>query len=617
MSTIIDPTTHDPAPRTVLGMRVPVPRAPADAGPRATPARPAPSHVMLAGARVDLLDLQDAVDAIAAAAADRGATAPLGVVSANLDHLHHFGRGSRWHSAFTAAESRGRARWLTLLDGAPLVTQASSRTGRAWPRLAGSDLIEPLLDRAEADGRSVGFLGGAPETHTAVRERLARTHPSLRLAGCWAPTRAQIEDVSSSRDLAAEVRESGTDLLFVGLGKPRQELWIAEHGPETGAGVLLAFGAACDFLVGTVRRAPAVMQRSHAEWLFRLAQEPRRLARRYLVQGPVSYAGLRFERTSEEITTEGSLPRTGPAGTVSLPPQVTAVVVTYNSADSVQDLIEDLRREIPEEQRQVLVKDNGSTDATVDLVESHPDLRLHADRRNLGYAGGINAALADATYDGAVLFLNPDTRLRPGAVARMLERLAQPGVGCVVPRLLDADGGTSQSLRYEPTTRRAIGDAVLGGRWPDRPTSWTEVERMSETYAHPHPVDWATGACLMVRAEVLRDVGAWDERYFLYSEEVDYMRRIRQAGWEVWYEPSSTVVHTGHGSGTSDRLAALLAVNKVRYAHAVGGPSAAHSMHAATILAAALRPHRPAHRAMLPVLLAPRMWDMLGAEADG
>lgn len=238
----------------------------------------------LGGVAVDLLEEADAVADIIQHASER-LEPPLAVISANLDHIHHFAAGGRWSGALDT----GRVRLLTLLDGMPLVEAARRRTGRTWPRLAGSDLIDPILTEARARGLRVGFLGGSEETHRRLRRMLPFTHPGLRVTGFWAPPRSVITDPAASRDLAAEVRAAGVNILVVGLGKPRQELWIAEHGALTGASVLLAFGAVVDFLAESVPRCPEWMASAGLEWSYRLAREPRRLARRYLVQGPPAY----------------------------------------------------------------------------------------------------------------------------------------------------------------------------------------------------------------------------------------------------------------------------------------------------------------------------------------
>lgn len=245
------------------------------------------------GSPVHLVHDEHAVSIIAAAATADRETLPLGVVSINLDHVHHFGtslRARRGQAPFDAGS--GSVDWLNLIDGAPIARQAERITGVRYPKLSGSDLIAPILDEASTTERTVAVIGGSAEVTDALVRRFAADWPGVRFAGHWTPSREELADGSSTR-IAAEMRESGVDIVLVCLGKPRQEEWIAEYGPMTGAGVLLAFGAVVDFLAGRVTRAPRWVSESGLEWAWRLLLEPRRLARRYLIQGPPSYLAVR------------------------------------------------------------------------------------------------------------------------------------------------------------------------------------------------------------------------------------------------------------------------------------------------------------------------------------
>lgn len=214
---------------------------------------------------------------------------PLALGSVNLDHLHHFRTGR----TPLGDGSEVGTDWLWLADGAPVAWRGSRLAGGPWPRLTGADLLEPILGVCAAQGAQVGFLGGSPQTHARLAEVMASRFPAAAPALFWAPTRREVESRPASRELAAQIRAAGVRLLAVGLGKPRQELWIDQHGAATGAAVLLAFGAAADFLAGVVDRAPAGYRHHGLEWLYRLRQEPRRLARRYLLQGPPAFLRLR------------------------------------------------------------------------------------------------------------------------------------------------------------------------------------------------------------------------------------------------------------------------------------------------------------------------------------
>jgi exopolysaccharide biosynthesis WecB/TagA/CpsF family protein len=580
--------------------------------------------VQLAGITTDLFEKDDALGTIMRHASDHNAGV-LGVVSMNLDHLHHFGSGRslarNQGRAIISSSRAGQVRWLALLDGAPLVRRAGELTGRPWPRLAGSDLIEPILDEAERLDLRVGFLGGSPQTHEELKPVLARRWPRLRVNGYWAPSRTTFDDPDLATQLAERIRKARVDILVVCLGKPRQERWIAEHGAASGARVCLAFGAVVDFLAGRVHRAPEWVSEHGMEWAWRLAIEPRRLARRYLIQGPPSYHALQTDSfvllpTTYFVTPyhESTQPLTAPIG-VFVPQDaladVTVVTVTHNSGHHVDPLIESLRHEAHEQQIRLVVVDNASTDDTLARLSAHPDILVVPTGRNLGYAGGLNAARAHVGDAAAVLILNPDLTVEPGSIRALRERLLREKVGVSVPQLLEPDGRVYPSLRREPSISRAIGDALFGERLSRRPGWLSEIDFDPRNYRHPHRVEWATGAALLISAEVWQQVGPWDERYFLYSEEVDYLRRVRTAGWEVWYEPLATMQHSRGGSGSSDELEALQQVNRVRYQEAVHGRAGAVVFRSVVIASSLLRASQGRHRAALHYLVNRKKWEQL------
>ncbi|MEQ6902943.1 WecB/TagA/CpsF family glycosyltransferase [Nocardioides sp. YIM 152588] len=560
--------------------------------------------VSLGGCQVALTSEAEALDTILDTAL-HPRSAALGVLSANLDHIHHFGTGGRWHGVLEHAEASGAVRWLTLLDGAPLVQRANALTGRRWSRLAGSDLIHPILGAAARTGLRVGFLGGSQETHGLLSRALSARYPRLVVAGSWAPERSIIDDPAASADLADTIREAGVDILVLCLGKPRQELWIAAHGARVGAPVQLAFGAVVDFLAGRIPRAPAWMSDHGLEWSYRLAREPQRLSRRYLVQGPPALH--RLHRESADVTDPSRLTGDGEQpGARESRADLAAVVVTYNSARVVGELLEDLRRRSEGLRMRVVAVDNGSTDGTLELLERQGDVRVVRAGGNVGYAAGINLGTKAAGDCRAFLVLNPDIRLAPGALGAMWRRLWQPGVGAVVPHYDGGDTDDCPALRREPSVLRTLGDAVLGGHLPGRPAWLTEVDYDDASYRHPHSVDWATGACLMVRSGAAARAGLWDERFFLYSEEVDFMRRLRTTGHAIWYEPGAVVRHEQGASGSSSQLVALSAVNRVRYAEKWHGWANAQATRAAAAIGAFLRLNRPEQRVVLRALLSAR-----------
>jgi GT2 family glycosyltransferase len=298
----------------------------------------------------------------------------------------------------------------------------------------------------------------------------------------------------------------------------------------------------------------------------------------------------------------------------STPLECTVVVVTYDNARVVDDALSCLAAQADQVRMRVIVADNASRDDTVAAVRGlHPHVEVVQTGGNLGYAGALNrAAHVVDRRTAAVVVMNADVRLAPGSLARLLTTLAaDPAVAVVAPRLVDDDGRLQRSLRREPTVLRTWGDALLGAHLPHRPGWAGEVVLDPAAYAVAGDVDWATGAVLAVRGDVWRANGPWDERFFLYSEETDYARRLREAGWRVRYEPAALAVHEGGASGSGPALDGLLAVNRVRYARKHHGPASAVGVRAALLVGSALRCRRATSRARWRVLTRRSRWSTL------
>jgi N-acetylglucosaminyldiphosphoundecaprenol N-acetyl-beta-D-mannosaminyltransferase len=169
---------------------------------------------------------------------------------------------------------------LVLCDGTPLVW-ASRLFGNPLPeRVAGADLVPLLIQRAVEQGYRVFFLGGSASVAQQAVQRLQTQYPNLVLAGHYSPPFRALLDMNHE-EIAQRIRAGKPDLLFVSFGCPKAEKWMAMHYRALGVPVCIGVGATIDFLAGRVRRAPAWMQRAGTEWLYRLAQEPRRLWNRY------------------------------------------------------------------------------------------------------------------------------------------------------------------------------------------------------------------------------------------------------------------------------------------------------------------------------------------------
>lgn len=179
---------------------------------------------------------------------------------------------------------------LVTPDGAPIAWCLRLKGYRRQPRISGAELMWGCCRRAEAAGLPVYLYGGSTTALDRLTRRLSADFPQLRLAGCCSPP---YRDLTAAEDaqVVRMIRASGARILFVALGCPKQEAWIAAHRGRIDA-VMIGVGAAFDFQAGLVRRAPRWMQRAGLEWLHRLLSEPKRLWRRYLVTNSLFVAYL-------------------------------------------------------------------------------------------------------------------------------------------------------------------------------------------------------------------------------------------------------------------------------------------------------------------------------------
>jgi N-acetylglucosaminyldiphosphoundecaprenol N-acetyl-beta-D-mannosaminyltransferase len=174
-------------------------------------------------------------------------------------------------------------------DGAPVAWMLRRQGASAQRRVSGPDLMLAYCAQAAARGEAVYLYGSTPETLRNLTIRLPQRFPGLRVAGSWSPPFRPPTPEEDSADVD-RINASGAHTVWVSLGCPKQELWMAAHRGRVHA-PMIGVGAAFDFHAGTVRRAPIWMQRAGLEWLHRLLSEPRRLWRRYLVTNTLFLAG--------------------------------------------------------------------------------------------------------------------------------------------------------------------------------------------------------------------------------------------------------------------------------------------------------------------------------------
>lgn len=219
---------------------------------------------------------------------------------------------------------------------------------------------------------------------------------------------------------------------------------------------------------------------------------------------------------------------------------VDAVVVNYLAGAHLPACVRSLRAEGV---AQVVVVDNGSEDGSLDLLrEQDPDARVVASATNLGYGAGVNRGLRHCSSE-LVLVTNPDVVARPGSVAALVSAITDDDrVAIAGPRVEDPHGRLYPSARSFPSILEAFGHGFLGLVAPKNSFS-RRYQLLDWDHQARRAVDWVSGSCFLARRSALLALSGFDERYFMYSEDVDLCWRARQAGLGVVYEPTAVVTH--------------------------------------------------------------------------
>jgi len=239
-------------------------------------------------------------------------------------------------------------------------------------------------------------------------------------------------------------------------------------------------------------------------------------------------------------------------------PDLSVCIVNWNTRRDLEHALHSVLSAEAGISLEVIVVDNASRDGSADMVrETFPQARLIRHHENVGFARGYNLAAAQA-QGRHLLMLNPDTEVRPGALARLVAFLdSHPGAAAAGPRLLNSDGSLQPSCRRFPRPMAALfRNTALGRLFPHN--RYARDYLMADwDHRQPRPVDWVSGAALCIRREAWQQVGGFDEGFFMYAEDVDWCLRARRAGWDIYYLPEAVIVH--HiGRSTDQRPAAMV-----------------------------------------------------------
>lgn len=254
--------------------------------------------------------------------------------------------------------------------------------------------------------------------------------------------------------------------------------------------------------------------------------------------------------------------------------KLSALIVSFNTRELTLEAIESV---IGEPNLEVIVVDNASTDGSpLAIGKRFPAARLICSEVNLGFAGGVNqaAAMACGQY---LLVLNSDARLTPGALERLVELLEQrPRAALVAPALRYPNGRPQPSAFRFPGLIQVALDLFPVDRLMDSRLNG----RVSATAATR--IDHPLGACMLIRRAAWDDIGPLDDGYFMYLEEIDWCRRARMHGWQIWYQPRALAIHYG-GASTSQQSEAMFAQlwrSRLRYYARHHGPAYNRLVHA-------------------------------------
>ena len=248
-------------------------------------------------------------------------------------------------------------------------------------------------------------------------------------------------------------------------------------------------------------------------------------------------------------------------------PDLSIIIVSWNVRELLRACLHSIDSQRCGLDVEVIVVDGASSDGSAAMVgEVFPWVKLIACNENIGFPRGNNLGLAKAS-GRYLLLLNPDTEIKQDALSVMVKYLTQhQDVGLVGPQLLNSDGSIQSSRRRFPTLVSALFESTwlesVAPQWILRHYYAQDLpdDRVSD-------VDWITGACMLTRCEIFNAIGGLDEAYFMYSEELDWCRRIKDSGWRVVYYPAAQVLH--HVGKSSEQAVTARHINfqraKLRY----------------------------------------------------
>ncbi|NBV86246.1 MAG: glycosyltransferase family 2 protein [Verrucomicrobia bacterium] len=227
---------------------------------------------------------------------------------------------------------------------------------------------------------------------------------------------------------------------------------------------------------------------------------------------------------------------------------VSVVIVSFNTRRMTLRCLAAIKPELAARRAEIFVVDNGSNDGSAAAVRAaFPEVQVISEEKNIGFGAANNHAMRMARGE-FILLLNSDAFVRSGAVENLLAYLeANPKFAAVGPRLVNADGSLQASCFRFPSPARVWCENLGFSRLFPNHGIFGDYSRWK--HDHPRRVEFVSGACMLVRRSVVKEIGGFDESFFLYAEETDWQRRMRNASWDIGFTPAATVMHIGGASG--------------------------------------------------------------------
>ena len=250
---------------------------------------------------------------------------------------------------------------------------------------------------------------------------------------------------------------------------------------------------------------------------------------------------------------------------------VDVIIVNWNDRENLRIALDSVLA-LPEVKNdpnfaRIVVSDNGSSDGSVPFLrQAYGDrVTVIENGENLGFGAGVNRAL-EQTHAPYVFLLNPDATVASGALEELVHFMEEhPHAAMAGPKIFQSDGSVAESCGEFDTWPGAFLRSSAWGEWPFLRRYANGARLRSWDYSSARKVDLVIGAAMLLRRSTLREIGAFDERYFMYHEEVDLAKRIADAGYETWFVPSACATHIGQGSSRGRSVEGLKQRSRRKY----------------------------------------------------